>query len=135
MWRRDILQIMKSHCPSDFGFLVNSSLEKPVNKKRSNSFTGRVGLSSEWRKFYSKISVTEDKTPLPECVEETIPADDNAFYDIKFEETGDQMMHSNNYFDEENKGTKPFLEETMLMSMRICDVNEHENIENPILFR
>ena len=45
------------------------------------------------------------------------------------------MMHSNNYFDEENKGTKPFLEEIMLMSMRICDVNEHENIENPILFR
>ena len=33
----DILQIMKIHCPSDFGFLVNSSLEKPVNEKRSNS--------------------------------------------------------------------------------------------------
>ena len=145
----NILQIMKSHCPSNFGFLVNSSLEKPVNKKRSNSnyeklphprlrkskFTGRVGRSNEWRKFHSKISVAEDKTPLPECIEETIPADDNALYDIKFEETGDQMMHSNNYFDEENKGTKPFLEEIMLMSMRICDVNEHENIENPILFR
>ena len=32
-----ILQIMKSHCPSDFGFLVNSSLEKLVHEKRSNS--------------------------------------------------------------------------------------------------
>ena len=31
------LQIMKSHCLSDFGFLVNSSLEKPVSAKRSNS--------------------------------------------------------------------------------------------------
>ena len=31
-----ILQIMKSHCPSDFGFLFNSSLEKPV-ERRSNS--------------------------------------------------------------------------------------------------
>ena len=134
----DILQIMKIHCPSDLGFLVNSSLEKPVNEKRSNSnyeklphprlrkskFTGRVGRSNEWRKFHSKISVAEDKTPLPECIEETIPADDNTLYDIKFEETGDQMMHSNNYLDEENKDTKPFLDETT------NDVNEHENIEN-----
>ena len=31
------LQIMKSHCLSDFGFLVNSSLEKPVSAKQSNS--------------------------------------------------------------------------------------------------
>ena len=129
---------MKSHCPSDFGFLVNSSLGKLVNEKRSNSnyeklphprlrkskFTGRVGRSNELRKFHSKISVAEDKTPLPECIEETIPADDNALYDIKFEETGDQMMHSNNYLDEENKDTKPFLDETT------NDVNEHENIEN-----
>ena len=129
---------MKSHCPSDFGFLVNSSLGKLVNEKRSNSnyeklphprlrkskFTGRVGRSNELRKFHSKISVAEDKTPLPECIEETIPADDNALYDIKFEETGDQMMHSNNYLDEENKDTKPFIEEI------INDVNEHENIEN-----
>ena len=134
----DILQIMKIHCPSDFGFLVNSSLEKPVNEKRSNSnyeklphprlrkskFTGRVGRSNEWRKFHSKISVEEDKTPLPECIEETIPADDNALFDIKFEETGDQMMHSNNYLDEENGDTKPFLEEI------VNDVNEHKNIEN-----
>ena len=129
---------MKNHCPSDFCFLVDSSFEKPVNEKRSNSnyeelphrrlrkskFTGRVGLSNEWRKFHIKISVAEDKTPLPECIEETIPADDNALYDIKFEETGDQMMHSNNYLDEENKDTKPFLEEIT------DDVNEHENIEN-----
>ena len=34
------------------------------------------------------------------------------------------MMHSNNYLDEENKDTKPFLEEIT------NDVNEHENIEN-----
>ena len=34
------------------------------------------------------------------------------------------MMHSNNYLDEENKDTKPFLEEIT------DDVNEHENIEN-----
>ena len=131
----NILQIMKSHCPSDFGFLVNASLEKPVNEKRSNSnyeklphprlrkskFTGRVVCSNEWRKFHSKISVAEDKTLLPECIEETIPVDHNALYDIKFEETGDQMMHSNNYFDEENKSTKPLLEEItlLLMSMRI----------------
>ena len=33
----DILQIMKSHCPSDLGFLDNSSFEKPVNEKRSNA--------------------------------------------------------------------------------------------------
>ena len=33
----NILQTMKSHCPSDFDFLVNSSLENPVNEKRSNS--------------------------------------------------------------------------------------------------
>ena len=59
----NILQTMKSHCPSDFGFLVNSSLENPVNEKRSNSnyeklphprlrkskFTGRAGRSNEWR--------------------------------------------------------------------------------------
>ena len=31
------LQIMKSNCLSDFGFLVNSSLEKLVHEKRSNS--------------------------------------------------------------------------------------------------
>ena len=141
-WLEKILQIMKSHCPSDLGFLVNSSIEKPVNEKRSNfnyeklphprlrksEFTGRVSRSNEWRKFHSKISVAEDKTPLPECIEETIPADDNALYDIKFEETGDQMMHSNNYLDEENKDTKPFLEEIT------NDVNDHENIENDGLF-
>ena len=57
-----------------------------------------------------------------------IPAYDNALYDIKFEETGDQMMHSNNYLDEENKDTKPFLEEIT------NDVNDHENIENDGLF-
>ena len=34
------------------------------------------------------------------------------------------MMHSNNYLDEENKDTKPFLEEIT------NDVNEHEDIEN-----
>ena len=33
-WLEKILQIMKSHCPSDLGFLVNSSIEKPVNEKR-----------------------------------------------------------------------------------------------------
>ena len=33
----DILQIMKSHCPSDLGFVDNPSLEKPVNEKRSKS--------------------------------------------------------------------------------------------------
>ena len=33
----NILQIMKNHCPPGFGFLINSSLEKPVNEKRSNS--------------------------------------------------------------------------------------------------
>ena len=91
---------------------------------RKSKFTGRVGRSNEWRKFHSKISVAEDKTPLPECIEETIPADDNALYDIKFEETGDQMMHSNNYLDEENGDTKSFLEEI------VNDVNEHKNIEN-----
>ena len=88
----NILQIMKNHCPSDFGFLVDSSFEKPINEKRSNSnyeklphrrlrkskFTGRVGLSNEWRKFHSKISVAEDKTPLPECIEETIPAEEKS---------------------------------------------------------
>ena len=129
---------MKSHCTSDFGFLVNSSLEKPVNEKRSNShyeklshprlrkskFTGRVDCSIEWRKFHSKISVAEDKTPLPDCIEESIPANDNALYDIKFEETDDQMMHTNNYLDEKNGDAKPFLEEI------INDLNEHKNIEN-----
>ena len=119
-------------------FFVNSSLEKPVNEKRSNScyeklshlklrkskFTGRVGRSNEWRKFHSKISVAEDKTPLPECIEGTIPADDNALYDIKFEETGDQMMHSNNCLEEENGDRKPFLEEIS------NDFSEHKNIEN-----
>ena len=79
-------------CPTDFGFLVGSSLEKPINEKRSYSncenmphhslqkskFTGRVGCSNEWRKFHSKISVADDKTPLPECIEGTIPADENA---------------------------------------------------------
>ena len=134
----NILKIMKSHCPTDFGFFVNSSLEKPVNEKRSNSryeklshpklrkskFTGRVGRSNEWRKFHSKISVAEDKTPLPECIEGTISADDNALYDIKFEETGDQMMHRNNYLEEENGNRKPFLEEIS------NDFNEHKNIEN-----
>ena len=133
-----ILQIMKRHCPSDFGFLVNSSLEQPVNENQSNfnyeklsyprlrksKFTGHVGHSNECRKFHSKIFVAESKTPLPKWIEETIPAYDNALYDIKFEETGDQMMHSNNYLDEENKDTKPFLEEIT------NDVNEHENIEN-----
>ena len=59
-----------------------------------------------------------------ECTEETIPADDNALYDIKFEGTGDQMMFSTNYIDEENGDIKPFLEET------INDLNEHKNIEN-----
>ena len=34
------------------------------------------------------------------------------------------MVYSNNYLDEENKDTKPFLEEIT------DDVNEHENIEN-----
>ena len=91
-----ILQIMKRHCPSDFGFLVNSSLEQPVNEKQSNfnykklsyprlrksKFTRHVGRSSECRKFHSKMSVAEGKTPLPECIDETIPADDNALYDI-----------------------------------------------------
>ena len=134
----NIWQIMKSHCPSDLGFLVNFSLQKPVNEKQSSSnyeklphprlrkskFTGRVGRSYEWRKFHSKISVAENKTPLQECIEETILADDNALYDIEFEETGDQMVYSNNYLDEENKDTKPFLEEIT------DDVNEHENIEN-----
>ena len=100
-----ILQVIKSHCPSDFGFLINSSLEKPVNQKRSNSnyeklphpklrkskFTGRIGHSNEWQKFHSKISAAEDKTPLPECIEETIPADGNALFDINFEVTGDQI--------------------------------------------
>ena len=33
-------------------------------------------------------------------------------------------MHSNNYLNEENKDTKPFLEEIT------NDVNEQENIEN-----
>ena len=59
-----------------------------------------------------------------ECIEETIPADDNALYDIKFEETGDQMMLSTNYIDEENGDIKPFLDEI------INDLNEHKNIEN-----
>ena len=59
----NILQILKSHCTSDFGFPVTSSLKKPVNEKRSNSnyeklphprlrkskFTGRAGRSNEWR--------------------------------------------------------------------------------------
>ena len=59
----NILQTLKSHCTSDFGFPVTSSLEKPVNEKRSNSnyeklphprlrkskFTGRAGRSNEWR--------------------------------------------------------------------------------------
>ena len=58
------------------------------------------------------------------CIEETIPVDDNALYDIRFEETGDQMMHSNNYWDKENGDTKPFFEEI------INDLNEHQNIEN-----
>ena len=57
-------------------------------------------------------------------MEKTIPADFNALCDIKFEKTGDQMMHINNYLDEENKNTKPFPEEIT------NDVNEHENIEN-----
>ena len=41
--------------------------------------------------------------------------------DIKFEETGDQMMHNNNYLDEENKDTKHSLKKSlmMLVSMRI----------------
>ena len=120
------------------GFLVNSSLEKPVNEKRSNSnyekpphprlpkskFTGCASSSNEWRKFHSKISVAEDKTLLLDCIEESIPANDNALYDIKFEETDDQMMHTNNYLDEENGDAKPFLEEI------INDLNEHKNIEN-----
>ena len=129
-----ILQIMKSHCPSDFGFLVNSSLEKLVHEKRSNSnyeklphprlwkpkFIGRVDRSNEWRKFHSKITLAEDKTPLPECIEEAIPADGNAFYDIKFEETGDQIMHSNNYLDEENRDTKHLsLKKSLMMLMSI----------------
>ena len=50
--------------------------------------------------------------------------DDNALYDIKFEETGDEMMHSNNYLDEENEDIKPFVEEI------ITDVNENKNIDN-----
>ena len=33
-------------------------------------------------------------------------------------------MHSNNCLDEENRDTKPFLEEI------INDLNEHKNIEN-----
>ena len=37
---------------------------------------------------------------------------------------GDQMMHSNNYLDEENGDAKPSLEEI------INDLNEHKNIEN-----
>ena len=119
-------------------FLINSSLEKPVNEKRSNSnyeklphprlwkskFTGRIGRSNEWRKFHRKISLAEDKTPLPECIEVTISADDNVLYEIKYEKTGDQMMHSNNYLDEENGDIKPFLEEI------INNVNEHKTIEN-----
>ena len=102
----NILQVMKNNCPSDFGFLVNSSLEKAAREKLSNSnyeqlphprlrkskFTGLVGRSNERQKFHSKISVAEDKTPLPECIEETIPAvDDNALLDINFEETGNQI--------------------------------------------
>ena len=129
-----ILQIMKSHCPSDFGFLVKSSLEKLVHEKRSNSnyeklphprlwkpkFIGRVDRSNESRKFHSKITLAEDKTPLPECIEEAIPADDNAFYDIKFEETGDQLMHSNNFLDEENRDTKHLsLKKSLMMLMSI----------------
>ena len=50
--------------------------------------------------------------------------DGNALYEIKFEETGDQMMHNNNYLDEEKGDTKPFLEEI------VNGVNEHKNIEN-----
>ena len=103
----------------------NSNYEKlPHPRLRKLKFTGCVGRSSEWQKFYSKISVAEDKTPLPECIEESIPADDNALYDIKVEETGDQMRHSNNYLDEEKGDTKPSLEEI------INDVNEYKNIEN-----
>ena len=45
--------------------------------------------------------------------------DGNALYEIKFEETGDQMMHNNNYLDEEKGDTKPFLEEI------VNGVNEH----------
>ena len=50
--------------------------------------------------------------------------DDYALCDIKFEETGDQIVHSNNYLEEENGDTKPFPEEI------INDLNEHKNIEN-----
>lgn len=69
-----------------------------------------------------KSFVVDGKTSLTECLEETIPADDNALYKIKFEETGDQTMHSNNYLDEENGNTKP-------------DPNEHKNIENDCFVR
>ena len=54
----------------------------------------------------------------------TISADDNVLYEIKYEKTGDQMMHSNNYLDEENGDIKPFLEEI------INNVNEHKTTEN-----
>ena len=35
----DILQIMKIHCPSDFGFLVNSSLDLLKNPLMKNDQT------------------------------------------------------------------------------------------------
>ena len=44
-----------------------------------------------------------------------------------FEETGNRMMHSNNYLEKENRDTKPFLEEI------INDLNEYKNIENDCL--
>ena len=129
----NIFKIMKSHCPTDFGFLIKSSLEKPVNEKRSNShyeklshprlrkskFTGRVDCSIGWRKFHSKISVAEDKTPLPERIEGTVPADDNALCDIKFEETGDQMTQSNNYLEEENGIQNLSMKKSLMILMGI----------------
>ena len=84
MWRRDL----KRFC---LGLLIvnekrsNSNYEKlPHSRLQKPKFTGRVGSSNEWRKFHSKISVAEDKTPLPECIKEIIPADDNVLYNIKF---------------------------------------------------
>ena len=76
----------------------------------NQSLPGHVGSSNECRKFHSKTSVAESKTPLPKWIEETIPAYDNAFYDIKFEETGDQMRM-------QNLSLKKSL--MMLMSMKI----------------
>ena len=41
----NILQIMKCHFPPDIGFLVNSSLEKHVNEKRSTPIMKNYHIS------------------------------------------------------------------------------------------